>query len=609
MVKTKLLPNNQIWFAFIQEQNFELFREMCQFERLYYNSDMKGYVTNATPNIFALLHDFEKHSPVIWDNGIKELEQQGIYPKSKELKYVRIPIDKELVELNPPLKGINGHENFQSEAISKCLSQNRILLSISCRHGKTYITSIAFGTLLKRSFIDRVLIICRPEGMVNFKNEILRFIPFIEEDDIALIYSYNREIENYFDKKIIITCYNTFRLTCEHYNKSTSKKPKKPVIDFSKWGKDRLIILDECQSINSSDTLQTHWIQLHKNFFDRRIEMSGSLGYKIGNMYSHVKFLTPDSIPFSPSQWKNFMFDGKFKDKPIVTEVERFRKGPLKPLLVSYSNCIKNPKMYEEFIYVEMNDKMKNVYQQVVNEFLSDVASSDNGAKVTYRILKSKFPYLAQVTDDCSLLDIKSWSLEKDNPKIESLKSILEKWIKDEEKRVILWCNHPQTMHKLGEIFEKYNPLIVDGTGTYNIVNKKINLLSNDTSKRMDIVNEKRQDDSVKLIIANKVISTSITLTEFCKQIWWSLPLDIDYLKQANQRVCGVTQKEETVETYYLMINHSVDNYIWSDILHPQDKSKEVLDDVDKELSMKELKEIFNPKKKFLISGELNYYK
>ena len=36
----------------------------------------------------------------------------------------------------------------------------------------------------------------------------LRFLPFIKEDDIVIITKDNRNIEDYFGKKIIITSYN-----------------------------------------------------------------------------------------------------------------------------------------------------------------------------------------------------------------------------------------------------------------------------------------------------------------------------------------------------------------------------------------------------------------
>ena len=142
----------------------------------------------------------------------------SLYPPSQELKRVKYSVNKELLEKHPPLIGKKGFENFQVEATKQLVQRNRALLDISCRHGKSKICCDAISTLYKLGKSYRIFIVCRGEGVENFKNEILRFSPCFTEDDIAEVWTYNRDIEKCFDKKIIITNYITFRLSCVYKN-------------------------------------------------------------------------------------------------------------------------------------------------------------------------------------------------------------------------------------------------------------------------------------------------------------------------------------------------------------------------------------------------------
>ena len=109
----------------------------------------------------------------------------SLYPPSNEIKKIKFSVDKGLLEKHPPLIGKKGFENFQVDAIRQLIQKNRNVLDISCRSGKTFICVNAISTLYKLGKIDRVFIVCRNEGVENFKNEILRFSPCFTEDDIA----------------------------------------------------------------------------------------------------------------------------------------------------------------------------------------------------------------------------------------------------------------------------------------------------------------------------------------------------------------------------------------------------------------------------------------
>jgi hypothetical protein len=242
-----------------------------------------------------------------------------------------------------------------------------------------------------------------------------------------------------------------------------------------------------------------------------------------------------------------------------------------------------------------MSKKMREIYQIASNEFMLDVMKQGDG-KITFGNFKKEFPTLRQITDDPSLIDAEDWDIEKDSPKVEVLKSILEDRIEDKGKNVILWCNSPRTMQKLGEIFKKYNPIVVSGNEQLCGIKRK---------DRTDIIERIKTDESCRLLIANQVLSTSVSFWRFTVNIYWSVPIDTDYYNQSIRRINGSGQKEN-IETMHLLYDRSIDNYLMESLLN-KSKIKDYFDNYadSDEIPTEILKEILNPKHQYTIQGDL----
>ena len=119
----------------------------------------------------------------------------SLYPPSNELKKVKIPLDKELLEKFPPLIGLPSFEDYQLQAIRKFTTCNKVILNIFPRLGKTYISSIGLDSLMKQGQVDCVLGIMKPEGLGNFQHELVKFTDnYITEDDIVILDKDSRDI-------------------------------------------------------------------------------------------------------------------------------------------------------------------------------------------------------------------------------------------------------------------------------------------------------------------------------------------------------------------------------------------------------------------------------
>lgn len=598
MVKIYLdMSDGYMHFKIEKELAWNTIQSIFKMNHVKFDYSSKTYIEEPSLKAKNLYDELKDYTDVEISEDDLSMLDFATYPPSNEVRRIKYPINKELIEKHPPMKGVEGHENFQLEAIKYTIQKNRVILSIGCRHGKSFISIISFGSLLLDNVIDKIFVVCRPEGIVNYKLEILRFLPFIKEEDIAIITKDNRNIEDYFDKKVIITSYNTFRLTSVYYKtlrtkkikdkKTTMKSARKSYVDFSKFGNNRMIILDECQSINNYSSQQSTCLHLIKDYFERRVEMSGSIGYKFLQMYSLCKFLVPQRIPYNFSEWKNLVSKDDWGRELNEEKVKEFKENIIDDLMISYHNCVPQKEENFELIYVDMDDKMRKIYQEFSSSVINNLVKENNG-EVTRQSILEKLNYLSQITSDPSLLEIKGWKLE-DNPKVEILKSLFEKYIDDEDRKVIVWSNHPRVLNGLAEIFSNYNPCVIHGDEKTSV--KREN--------RIDRVNEFKNDPKQKILFTNKVLSTSISLVECSVNIYFDVPSDADYFEQSRKREQGALQKKE-IYTNILMFDKSVDLYLYYEVLLKKQTMKGLISMKDK-LGLEDYKNILNPKREYFI--------
>ena len=102
-------------------------------------------------------------------------------------------------------------------------------------------------------------------------------------------------------------------------------------------------------------------------------------------------------------------------------------------------------------------------------------------------------------------------------------------------------------------------------------------------------------------MLTNKVLSTSISVTECSRQIYWDIPLNSDDLEQSMERIRGPKQTEQT-ETNFLLFSKSVDLYIWYEIIKKKSNVRKAILE-KQELKIEDFKKMLNPDKKYYVEG------
>jgi len=484
----------------------------------------------------------------------------------QETNEFHIPLLSEFFNKYPIIKGKVPYENFQSDCIKKGLTKDKLAFFLGMGSGKTYIVIQILNHLIENNNIDRILIISPPEGVVNWRRELIKFSPFFKKDDIIISTAKKNRNPLELDPKIIIMTYRHFLTMSDDFyklnnpKKKSVKKYRKPVIPFEQWGRSRTIILDESHNIKNHQSRQAHVLHLHKRSFQYRYLLTGTPSPNhFGELYSQMKFLDSSSVPSSYSEWINMVADiGNRFSKYAVNffyekEVKKWEKS-FTPWVTRYTSdeILDLPELFVKKIYVELSNKQKEIYQELI-EYMIFTLKEDNDGMLIPKLMINKFPYISLALDNPLLMKgkidnihlaklIDSFRFEKDHGKFEILTSLIDTYINQEKQKVVLFDYHPLTLDLLYAHFEKkkMNPLLIHGQNTPREMETM--------DFRADIIDKFKTSKRHNLLCASsKVLDTAVNLQEATRAIYFSR--DYSYLSwsQSQKRLHRIGQKSQVI--------------------------------------------------------------
>ncbi len=551
----------KITISFKNVYLFDTVKDVIKSLNYSFYPSYKGLKNVWAKTAYYCYEDFKK---------LSELETIVFSDKAKEFLENRYETERTGIKLkddfitHPPLG------DFQTEGIKKALFQNRFSFFWEMGLGKTYGIAMTLNHLIEKEYVDKVLIVCPSEGLVNFRREIIKFASFpVTKEDFYMANVFNREpFES--DKRFIIMTYRTFLLLSDdYYFKKTGKKFKpsktkkiysEPTLPIEKWGKNRCIILDESHSIKQLSARQTKAIHLHKDFFKFRYLLTGTPAPNGANeLYSQFCFLDEGIVGKSYLQFLKTI--AKLGTNFSENQIDYFYPEEVKKFMEKtkhwYSreltkDNLELPDLIVKNVYVELNSKQFLLYRTLVQETLKLLRETNEG--MTTKEVTQKFPYLIQALSDPCLLKkdvpvmlsdnikktIKDWKFEE-NSKLDPCSSLLDQYIKKEGRKVILWSGHPGTIQELSKYYKKYNPIIIHGEM------KTPKGLTRDEYKG-NLIEEFQNDSSKKLLICSYLmVSTAINLVEASRSIYfdrgWNL---VNYL-QSRKRVHRYGQTDNVI--------------------------------------------------------------
>lgn len=459
----------------------------------------------------------------------------------------------------PPIKGKAPNENFQKNAISKCINSSRRAEFLGMGSGKSYITSaIIAHRLLKYRDCGKVLLLTTSIGVRNLYYELLKFIKGLDENKVVIADKKNRTPFN-DGVDIVIASYSTFRLICNSYKeikKIKVKQPKKPFLPLKEWskGEDLMLILDESHCIANQSSQQGYFVHLHSSEFRYRYLFSGTPADQPQKLYNQYTTLSPWlTWNLSFTQWKDKM--AYLGDRYSPYSIREWKKEELEKQNQRFTekfgeyfkttDLVDLPNYNEKKIYLTMNKQHRKIYESLVQNDLVDIKNS--------REVVNRFPYMCLALDCPPLLDKHREKLDKTlNKLLDNFNSnILEKIhaIEDilsdhEDDKIIIWAIHPATIRMLGDKFSKYNPICITGETPQD--------------ERFSLVEEFKKGDHQILIANIACLNTSVTILEAKVQIYVERGFSFSQYEQSTQRAYRIGQDKDII-SYILIYDKSLD--------------------------------------------------
>ena len=556
--------------------------------RLYLSRDKQKLAVKISGPNFNVIKDILKehwfkfepefeYNDMVWlkdvdesKDALEELLKIETFDISAEIYSLLSPkpeTEKFRIKYNSEILGGSPIGSYQEETIKRGIKQSRLYLAHKPGLGKTFMVSGIINHLFYEKLIDKILIVAPTESIYNFRRELLRFNTFgLKEEEI---YVANASRRNPFQPhvKVAIMTYRSFlMLSDEAYKKI--KKPKKgekaskdyrsACLPLGNWGKERAIVLDEAHLIKNRKSRWTKVLHLHKHYFRFRYLLSGTPYPRgIEDLYSQIKFLDKTLVDTDYQTWISKL--ANIGTRWSEYEIASYKHDEIKKFLDNISpwfvrefteDNIDLPELDSRSVYTEISEKQKAIYRYYIKMSLDE--NKDKNGRINMREVFMNFPRITLALDNPCILKgkidpqkepifysmINKWKFE-DHSKLETITSLLERFIEDEGKKTILWSGHPMSIKQLGEYYKKYNPILIHGE-------IEIPKGSSRDEYRDSLVETFKKDKKHKLLITSYYMTArAINMVEaprgICFDRSWNFEI-WDQMSKRNHRI-GTTER------------------------------------------------------------------
>jgi SNF2 family DNA or RNA helicase len=571
--------------------NFDELNEICREYKIPYNSIDKCRYANRK-ECWKFLTESSKIENIPNFQEVYSL----CYPDDMYKPVLR-SLKKDLF-VYPPIKGKSPNEKFQVQSIKKGICTNRFANFDEQGLGKTYQTITILNHINYYESLKKLVIICPTNVIYNWRKELSKFSTFFKDYSKCLIV--NKDNKNFIDEdltnyQVIIMNYNTFRLSYEdyfkkkydrklNYTKEGIKKEKNrkdkiryPLIDFSKFGiKEEMgIILDESHRIKNMDALQSKMVLVHRELFEYRYVLTGTPApNNETEIYNQIRFLTEDLLPDNylkfirflgckPNRFSTYAVD---KDDIKIEKVEEmYNKISNICVRRKSEDCLDLPPLKVVENYCVFKPKHSKIYKYILKQRLETIKHNQgyiSGEEVRNSCLFKQVNTLdspQSVLNDESLDDISFIKYVKnfkitDHSKFDILDDLINKYVKEEKRKLIVWSYHPAVIELLCNYYKKLNPYKLHG-GCFKASDDKAKVIH-------EINNDFEKDKNSLLFFASpKILKEGINMTYINRMIYFDRSMDLIEYLQSRKRIHRIGTKEEVIQ-HNLIVENSIDENI-----------------------------------------------
>jgi hypothetical protein len=483
---------------------------------IYYDKKNKKHTFNQDKilDTIALLDYYQEE--YLLSNSAKEAFENKVKSYIPKQKYFRnVKFDESL--LNPNIELFN----FQKEGLNFTLSRSRSYVADDPGLGKTITAICTFTQWFADNKIDKLIIIVKTGLSYTWVEEILNTVNYFSPEDIVVIQNENKlkAFDNYPNVKIFIIANHLLKPLFLSYKKNTDIKKSASKIHWKEFVNlyDKLstkklgLIVDEAHELTNSKAISTKALMSHIHFFDFICCLSATpTGNYFEKYFNSLQLCDSTAVPFTEIAFKCYISEsmGTQYNPYAILEykedvIEEFKNKVLRLYFLKRNKRDLPEMKYKKIvkpIYLEMSDRHKSLYRIFIQDEILKM-EREKGF-VNFKAILNKFPYLSMIVDNPLLLkgrvesqifnqQLNTWKIENDD-KFQFLGSLVESYVKQSGKKILIFDNHPDTIDLLSVKFKEHKPLRLHGKMGYSEEDKK---------KVAELFNDKQNEN--RILIAN----------------------------------------------------------------------------------------------------------
>lgn len=339
------------------------------------------------------------------------------------------------------------------------------------------------------------------------------------------------------------------------------------------------IICDEATRISNSRSQQSKLIKTIPA--EHRIAMTGTpLNNSVQDIWNILDFCHPGLLG------TYYSFTEKYCQKNRWGGIVSYKNlNDLKKHISDYMIRRKKSEVLQELpdkmfetIYVELSSEERKIYNAVKNEISKELKEHEINKNINENNLSNimvKMIRLKQITGSVELISDLKYS-----SKVEALKELL-KDIMQKDSKVIVFTQFAKMAKILHRELKEYNALTYMGETT--------------NEDRYDNIKNFNEDNVHKILIMTNAGNEGLNIQRSNYIIHFDMSWSISKLEQREGRCHRIGQKS-AVTVYKLIVQKSIDEYVWKVLRKKQLLSEDILGDKERikkvKLSKKDIKMI-----------------
>lgn len=325
------------------------------------------------------------------------------------------------------------------------------------------------------------------------------------------------------------------------------------------------LIIDESVIIKNYESANAQRMRVFAKKMDYVYLLSGKPAPNTTiEYYSQMKIIDPETFNLTFEEFVDKYYQQtkfRFVDKNDKTRAEVAKMVGNRSIIIKKEECILLPEAFHQRRSVEIDDKTKAFYKDVLNNFIAEIVTMDGKKiKVTKMSKLASIMKLREVASGFYLDQTGSYTL---NPhKINEIKTLLDEIGYDENGRrnkVLIWCNFKFEIKSVESALKQSGYKVVTAYSETRNLDENIAAF--------------KYGDAEIMIAHPQTLKYGVTFTKCHYCIFSSMSYSYDDYYQAHDRIYRNGQ-ENVCFFYHLLSEDTIDEIIYRCVIEKASKAK-----------------------------------